>query len=282
MRLAVPNKGRLAEPSLALLREAGFRFEAADRRLFARCDSHALDLLFVRAEDIPEYAQDGIADLGITGTNLLLESGADVEVRLPLGFGRCSLRVAVPQEASITSPAELAGHAVATSHPQATGRFFEGLGASVRLIEIKGAVEVAPLIGVADAIVDLVSTGSTLAINGLRTIATVADFEAALISGWHLTQEQSRGREQIEMALNSVIAAGRRKYLMMNAPAAALERIREIIPGLGAPTVMELSTPGQIAVHAVVESDLVWELLSPLKSAGASSILVMQIENLIP
>ncbi|MGH7777578.1 MAG: ATP phosphoribosyltransferase [Candidatus Dormibacterales bacterium] len=282
LRLAVPGKGRLAEPALALLREAGFRFEPAARRLFAPCENFEMDLLYVRTEDIAEYTQDGVVDMGITGSNLVLESGAEVEERLELGFGRCSLQVAVPQDAEVTEVGQLAGSAIATSHPRTTARFLREKGVSARLIEVRGSVEVAPLLGVAGAIVDLVATGSTLATNGLRPIATVLASQAVLIANPRLEGETARRRDLVQTALASVVEAGRRKYLMLNVQRSALERVRRIIPGLGAPTVMELATPGMIAVHAVVDADLVWNLLGPLKAAGASSILVMQIENLIP
>lgn len=282
LRLAVPSKGRLAQPALTLLQEAGFRFEPTDRRLFAPCDNFELDLLYVRTEDIAEYTQDGVVDLGITGSNLVLESAADVEERLELGFGRCSLQVAVPQEAPVDDVAQLAGGAIATSHPRTTARFFEEREIAVRLIEVKGSVEVAPLLGVADGIVDLVATGSTLATNGLRPIATVLSSQAVLIANRRLDGEAAVKRDHVQTALASVVEASRRKYLMMNVQRSGLDAVRRLLPGLGAPTVMELATPGMIAVHAVVDADLVWTLLGPLKAAGASSILVMQIENLIP
>ena len=282
LRLAIPNKGRLAEPAIALLREAGYQFEADDRRLFAPCDNYPLDLLFVRAEDIPEYTGDGVVDLGITGSNLVEERGSPVSQSMALGFGHCQLRVAVPDKQPFQQLRDLAGRPVATSHPRTTARFFKERNVAVELIEISGAVEITPLLGVADAIVDLVSTGSTLAVNGLRSIETILESEAQLISHPRLSPEKSERRRQLETMLASVIAARRKKYVMMNAPADALPLIKNVIPGMGSPTVMPLADPAMIAVHAVVDADAVWALLGPLKEAGATSILVMPIEKLIP
>ncbi|MDQ6691276.1 MAG: ATP phosphoribosyltransferase [Candidatus Dormibacteraeota bacterium] len=282
LRLAVPNKGRLAQPAVTLLHEAGYRFEADDRRLFAPCENFPLDLLFVRAEDIPEYTADGVVDLGITGSNLVEERGRRVSGGIALGFGHCSLQVAVPDERPVADVAELAGRSVATSHPHSTARFFAGRNVPVELIEISGAVEITPLLGVADAIVDLVSTGSTLAVNGLRSIATILESEAHLISHPQLSPPKAERARQLETMLASVITARRRKYVMMNAPADALDRIKAVLPGMQSPTVMSLAEPGMIAVHAVVDSDQVWSLLGPLKAVGATSILVLPIEKLIP
>lgn len=282
LRLAVPNKGRLAGPAVTLLREAGYRFEADDRRLFAPCENFPLDLLFVRADDIPEYTADGVVDLGITGSNLVEERGRRVTGGVKLGFGHCSLQVAVPDDRPITTVTDLAGRSVATSHPHSTARFFARHQVTVKLIEISGAVEITPLLGVADAIVDLVSTGSTLAVNGLRAIATILDSEAHLISHPQLSPPKAERARELETMLASVITARRRKYVMMNAPAGALDRIKAVIPGMQSPTVMSLADPGMIAVHAVVEADQVWALLGPLQAIGATSILVLPIEKLVP
>ncbi len=282
LRLAVPNKGRLAEPAIALLREAGYRFESDDRRLFAPCENFPLDLLFVRAEDIPEYTADGVVDVGITGSNLVVERGSTVATCMPLGFGHCSLQVAVPDDRPLARIQDLDGRPVATSHPRTTARFFGEHKVAVELIEISGAVEITPLLGVADAIVDLVSTGSTLAVNGLRSIDTILQSEAQLISHPNLNDEKAGRRQHLLTMLASVIAARRKKYVMMNAPVDALHLIKGVIPGMQSPTVMPLADPRLIAVHAVVDADAVWALLGPLKAVGATSILVMPIEKLIP
>jgi ATP phosphoribosyltransferase len=280
LKVAVPNKGRLAEPSLRLLEHAGLDFEAGDRRLFCPCQNAPIDLLFVRAEDIPEYAADGIVDCGITGSNLVLERGVDVATVLKLGYARCSLQVAVPSEAPQQRLQDLEGLAVATAYPRTTQRYFAEQAVAVALIEIRGAVEVTPRLGVAQAIVDLVSTGTTLATNGLRPLARILDAEAVLIA--KPGGSAAEGIAQLKLMLASVVRARHQKYLMMNAPRVSLDTIRQLIPGLGSPTVMQLADPSMIAIHSVVDADLVWEVLGPLKQAGASSILVMPIEKLIP
>lgn len=282
IRLALPNKGRLSQPAASLLSEAGFGFEADDRRLFASCSNYPLDLLFVRAEDIPEYTRDGVVDLGITGSNLLVESGAEVEHWLDLGFGRCRLQVAVPATGTLLCLEHLSGHIVATSHPRATAAFFAERGVEMRLVEISGAVEITPLLGVADAIVDLVSTGTTLATNGLRTLVTILESEAELVARPELDPDRRQLADHVQMVLASVIAAQHRKYLMLNAPGSAVPAIRELLPGMGSPSVLQLADPTMVAVHAVVDSAVIWELLGPLRRLGASSILVLQIERLIP
>lgn len=282
LRLALPNKGRLSQPTLTLLHEVGLTFEEDDRRLFAPCRNYPLDLLFVRADDIGEYIQDGVVDLGITGTNLLREARAKVEPRLELGFGRCRLEVAAPQSSHVHSVSDLEGLVVATSHPSLSAEFFEARGVLCRLIEISGAVEVAPLLGVADAIVDLVASGSTLATNALRPVETILESQAELVSSPALDPERRHLADQLTLMLDSVIAAKHRKYLMLNAPANAVTRIREMVPGMGSPSVIPLAEPGMVAIHAVVDAETVWQQLGPLRSAGASSILVLPIEKLIP
>jgi ATP phosphoribosyltransferase len=280
LKVAVPNKGRLAEPSLRLLEHAGLDFEAGDRRLFCPCQNAPIDLLFVRAEDVPEYAADGVVDCGITGSNLVMERGVNAPTILRLGYARCSLQVAVPSEAPQQRLQDLEGLSVATAYPRTTQRYFADQAVAVSLIEIRGAVEVTPRLGVAQAIVDLVSTGTTLATNGLRPLARILDAEAVLIAN----PDAGLGREiaQLKLMLESVVRARHQKYLMMNAPRVSLDAIRQLIPGLGSPTVMQLADPSMIAIHSVVDADRVWEVLGPLEQAGASSILVMPIEKLIP
>lgn len=282
LRLAVPNKGRLCQPAVVLLREAGFAFEEDERRLFVPCENFPLDLLFVRADDIGEYTQDGVVDLGITGSNLLLEAGVDVTRIESLGFGRCRLQLAAPRNGGIARAEDLRGRVVATSHPKVSSRFFLEKRVEVRLIEITGAVEVTPLLGVADAVVDLVASGSTLATNGLVPLDTILDSQAELVRTRELSPARLPLAEQVALMLGSVIAARHRKYLMMNAPNEAVERIKEVVPGMGSPSVIHLADPGMVAIHTVVDADTIWRQLGQLQAAGASSILVLPIEKLIP
>ncbi len=282
LRLAVPNKGRLVEPTLALLHDAGLVFESTERSLVARVQNYDLDILFVRTNDIVEFVNDGVADLGVTGVDLLAETGIDLPTIRELGFGRCRLTAAVPSDSPVQSVDELAGARVATSHPNTTRRFFAGRGIDVEIIPISGAVEVAPRLGLADAIVDLVSTGSTLVMNGLRPISDVLASQAILIASPAADAERGADLAAIDTMLSAVIAARGKKYLMMNAPAAKLAELEDLLPGLESPSVIPLAHEGMIAIHSVVDADAVWGLLPRLKSAGASGILVLPIEKIVP
>jgi ATP phosphoribosyltransferase len=282
LRLAVPNKGRLVEPTVALLRDAGLIFEEHDRSLVARVRNMDLDILFVRTNDIIEFVGDGVADLGITGVDLLVETGAELPRIRELGYGQCRLAAAVPSDSSYRELENLAGLRVATAHPNTTRRFFEERNVPVDVIPISGAVEVAPRLGLAEAIVDLVSTGSTLVMNGLRPIADVLASEAVLIANPKADQQRSEDLAALDTMLAAVIAARGRKYLMMNAPETKLAELERLLPGLESPSVIPLAHEGMIAIHSVVGSDDVWRLLPKLKSAGASGILVLPIEKLVP
>jgi ATP phosphoribosyltransferase len=282
LRLAVPNKGRLVEPTLRLLHDAGLVFEEHDRSLVARVQNFDLDILFVRTNDVIEFVGDGVADLGITGIDLLTETGAELPRVRDLGYGSCRLAAAVPNDTPYQAVEDLVGLRVATAHPNTTRRFFEARSIPVDVIPISGAVEVAPRLGLAEAIVDLVSTGSTMVMNGLRPIGDVLSSEAVLVA--NPTAHRERGAEliAIDTMLTSVISARGRKYLMMNAPAAKLAELEALLPGLESPSVIPLAHAGMIAIHSVVGSDDVWGLLPRLKAAGASGILVLPIEKIVP
>ncbi len=282
LRLAVPNKGRLVEPTLALLHDAGLLFEEHDRSLVAHVQNHPLDILFVRTGDVIEFVADGVAEVGVTGVDILAESGMDLRKLRDLGYGRCRLAAAVPADSPYQGLRDLSGLRIATSHPRVTRRFFAELDIPVEVISLSGAVEVAPRLGLADAIVDLVSTGSTLSMNGLRPIGDLLASEAILVAGPTATDRRSDELDGIVTMLGSVIAARRRKYLMMNAPSAKLAELEGLLPGLESPSVIPLAHAGMIAIHAVVGADEVWGLLPRLKGAGASGILVLPIEKILP
>jgi ATP phosphoribosyltransferase len=280
LRLALPNKGRLAEPAVALLRDAGLDFEMADRRLTASARNFPLEMLFVRTDDIAEYVADGLVDLGITGRDLVAERGNGLDPILDLGFGACSLVLAVPRSSSARRPADLAGCRIATGFPQLTQAFLAEQGIDARLVEVHGAVEVTPQLGVADAVVDLVATGSTLRLNGLRPIATLLESEAILVR--RRDAAANNGVEPLVSMLRSVLDARGKEYVMMNAPRTALDAIRALTPGLSGPTIMPLADPEMIAIHSVVERSQLWRLVPALKSVGARDILVVPIEKVIP
>ena len=282
LRLAIPNKGRLVEPTMALLHDAGLIFEEHDRSLVARVQNFDLDILFVRTNDVIEFVGDGVADLGITGEDLLVETGAELPRIRSLGYGRCRLSAAVPSDAPYRSVDELAGLRVATAHPNTARRFFAERGIAVDVIPISGAVEVAPRLGLAEGIVDLVSTGSTLVMNGLRPIGDVLASEAILVANPNADRDRTSEIDSIDTMLGAVTAARGRKYLMMNAPSDRLPQLEALLPGLESPSVIPLAHAGMIAIHSVVGADDVWSLLPRLKAAGASGILVLPIEKIVP
>jgi ATP phosphoribosyltransferase len=281
LRLAVPNKGRLVEPTLRLLHDAGLVFEEHDRSLVALVQNYELDILFVRTNDVIEFVGDGVADLGITGVDLLSETGAELPQVRSLGYGRCRLAAAVPNDTPYRAVEDLAGLRVATAHPNTARRFFENRGIPVEIIPISGAVEVAPRLGLAEGIVDLVSTGSTLAMNGLRQVGDVLESEAILVANPAADRDRAADLAAIDTMLSAVIAARGRKYLMMNAPASQLDELQALVPALESPTVIPLAHAGMIAIHSVVGADDVWGLLPRLKAAGASGILVLPIEKIV-
>jgi ATP phosphoribosyltransferase len=282
LRLAIPNKGRLVEPTLRLLHDAGLVFEEHDRSLVALVQNYALDILFVRTNDIIEFVGDGVADLGITGEDLLSETGAELPRIRSLGYGRCRLAAAVPNDTPYRAVEDLGGLRVATAHPNTARRFFEERQIPVEIIPISGAVEVAPRLGLAEGIIDLVSTGSTLAMNGLRQVGDVLASEAILIANPAAHRERSAEVAAVDTMLSAVIAARGRKYVMMNAPADTLPELERILPALESPTIIPLAHAGMIAIHSVVGADDVWGLLPRLRSAGASGILVLPIEKIVP
>jgi ATP phosphoribosyltransferase len=282
LTVGVPSKGRMLQPTLDLCASAGLAFETTERALLVPCANAPVDLLLVRPHDIPEYVQDGVVDAGITGANLVVESQARVSVVAELGFARCTLEAAVPVDAAPAALSDLEGLRVATAYPTSTRRCLDDLGVSVELVTISGSVEAAPRLGLADAIVDLVSTGSTASVNGLRRIGRLLESQAVLLRGPRTESAKDEQVERLALMLEAVVAARRRRYVMMNAPAAALDEIRAVLPSMGAPSVLQLADPDQIAIHAAIETDQVWDLLPPLKAAGATSILVLPVERLVP
>lgn len=234
-------------------------------------------MLLVRAEDIPEYVQDGVVDCGITGADLVAERGARVAELLRLGFGSCTLEAAVPQESPVESLGGIAGLRVATVFPHLTRETLAARGIAVELVDVTGSVEVAPRLGLADAIVDLVSSGNTLRTNGLRSLGVLFSSEAVLIG----PVGDGNGASRLATILKSVVDARGARYLMLNAPEAALEAICELVPGSRAPSVLPLHEEGMVAVHAVVPAADVWRLLPRLEAAGASSILLVPIERML-
>lgn len=289
LRLAIPNKGRLHEEARSLLADAGLEVRASSERALVASLGGEFEAIFVRAQDIPEFVADGAADAGITGWDLVAESGRPLESRLDLGFGRCRLVVAAREDSRITSLQDLStGARVATVFPRLTETFFAARGRSVQLVPVSGAVEVAPHLGIADVVVDLTSTGSTLRVNGLREIETVLESTARLVVAGAGTAhapvgDRDRTLRELVDALASVLAARDQRYLMANVPRARLDDVRRILPGISGPTVIDVMNGGsKVAVHAVCPAKSVYRTVNDLKAVGAEGILVTRIERLLP
>ncbi len=282
LRLAVPNKGRLQEPTVDFLRAAGLSFELTSRSLTVPVRNVEMDLLFVRTDDIPEMVADRTAELGISGADLVAEADAHVQVLAELGYGRCRLAVAVPRHDPVTSIEDLRRQRIATSHPRVVEGFFRDKGITIELVHLHGSVEVAPKLGLADAIVDLVSSGSTLLMNELREIETLLDSQAVLVAGPQALERRHHEIHTVATMLRAVAAGRRKRYLVMQVPAEAAGALEGLDPGLENPTIVPLSDDGLLAVRAVVDASRLWSILPELRALGATGILVLPIEQFIP
>lgn len=281
LTMALPSKGRLREPSWSLLEASGVDpQEPGERVLQAHCRNAEIDLLFVRADDVPEYVQDGVVDCGITGLDLVSERESDVEVLLRLGFGSCSLQAAVSMEDTALSIDDLEGRRIATSHPRIAAQALAERGIKAELVSVAGSVEISPRLGLADAIIDLVSTGSTLRTNGLRSVGVLFESEAVLVGRKGSTDLEAR--KTLTTVLGSVINARANRYLLCNVAKDRLSDVLAVLPTSGSPTVMDLATPGVVAVHALVPAADIWSLLPRLERSGASSILTLPVERMVP
>ena len=285
LRIALPNKGRLSDEARELFTDAGLEVRAAGPRALTASLGGEFQALFVRAQDIPEFVADGAADAGITGFDLVRESGRALDELADLEFGRCRLAVAARDESGVNALDDIAeGARVATVFPRITEQFFRERGQVVTVVPVSGAAEIAPHIGIADVIVDLVSTGSTLRVNGLREIATVLESSSRLIASPTVRADAARARalDELVAALSSVIAARGKRYVMANVPRARLDDVKRIVPGLNGPTVIDIMNGGAfVAVHAVVGVATIYRTIADLKALGAEGILVTRIERLM-
>ena len=287
LKIALPNKGRLAEETRDLFEDAGLPIRARGDRALTASLGNEFEAIFVRAQDIPEFVADGAADAGITGWDLVCESERHLDVRLDLEFGRCRLVVAAREESGIDRIEQITSGRVATVFPRVTRRFFDARGCGVEIVPVSGAAEIAPHLGIAEIVVDLTSTGSTLKINGLREVATVLESSARLVTRVVDSERADTGNrralQELAAALESVLRARGQRYVMANVPRAALDRVREVLPGLTGPTVIDILNGGQhVAVHAVVPETAVFRTIAQLKALGGSGILVTRIERLMP
>lgn len=288
LHLAIQKSGRLSEYSRALLRDAGLRIQHGKNDLTARVENFPIDLMFVRDDDIPTFVSDGVCEFGIVGRNVLEEFALGEPERrfdliAPLGFGSCALRIAAPERLTYEGPQSLAGARIATSYPRLLQRFLDDKGVDATVVRMNGAVELAPRLQIATFVCDLVSTGATLEANGLRPVETVIESEAVLIrTRAEISPEKSARAEQMLRRIDGVLATQESKYIMLNAPEEALDKIAALLPGAEAPTILPLAgRPGHFAMHAVCKESVFWETLENLKGAGASAILVMPIEKMM-
>ena len=280
MRIAVPNKGRLHDPTVELLERAGLHVKTgANRKLYADTVDPEVTVLFARAADIPEYVRDGAAEVGVTGLDQMRESGHDLEELVDLEFGSCRLVLAAPEDGDIESVEDVAGKTVATEFPTIAREYFAEKGVDAEVVEVTGATELTPHVEMADAIIDITSTGTTLRVNRLAVVDEVLSSSVRLFA--HPDAVDDPKVEQLVTAFQSVLAAEDKRYVMMNAPRDRLDDIREVLPVLGGPTVMDVAGDDDVAVHAVVDERDVFEVVNDLKTVGASGILVTEIERLV-
>jgi len=279
LKIAIQKSGRLNEKSVQLLRNCGLNFENYKSSLITTVSNFPLEILFLRDDDIPEYVQDGIADLGIVGENVIAETEADVRYLQRLGFGKCSLKIAVPNHSEVNDLADLNGMAIATSYPAILRKFLEKNGVSADIRIISGSVEISPALELSDAIFDIVSTGGTLRSNGLKPFADVMSSEAILISKNGIDSNPVV-RELIQR-IQSVLRAAETKYVVLNVERSNLDEIIALLPGVKSPTIVPLAEENWVAVHTVISEQDFWDKINKLKAAGAQGIVVMPVEKII-
>lgn len=281
LKIALQRNGRLSEDSTNLLKRCGIRLANGLGKLRAEAGNFPLEIFFLRDDDIPEYVADGVADVGIVGENVLAETERAVEVVEKLNFGHCRLSLAIPKDANYQSVADLEGRRIATTYPNILRNFLAANDIKADIHRIRGSVEIAPSIGLADAVCDLVSSGSTLFTNGLREVETVMKSEAVLIARRELAIDIRAILDRFLFRLNAVKAARQNKYILLNAPNDKLAEITAILPGIKSPTVMPLAENGWSSVHSVINENDFWEIVEALKNAGAEGILVLSIDQMI-
>jgi len=281
IRIAIQKSGRLSEDSLRLIKECGIRFDNGAGKLKTTATNFPAEILFLRDDDIPGYVEDGVAHLGIIGQNVSEETNRDVDTIYHLGFSKCRLSIGIPRGVSYTGVQDLNGKSIATSYPRLLSRYLETHGVRAEIHEISGSVEIAPSIGLADAICDIVSSGSTLLSNGLKEAEVIFRSEAVLVAYKQLSEGQRGILDQLLFRIASVQAAKNNKYILLNCPVTAVEEISRFLPGAKAPTVMPLAIEGWCSLHSVINENDFWENIEKIKQAGAQGILVIPIERMI-
>ncbi|MBK8520301.1 MAG: ATP phosphoribosyltransferase [Chitinophagaceae bacterium] len=281
LKIAVQKSGRLYEDSVKLLKECGILLNNGHKQLKAVAENFPLEVYFLRDDDIPQYVFDGVADIGIVGENVLLEKAKNIDLVFRLGFGKCRLSIAVPKNMPYQTVADLDGLKIATSYSGILQQYLQQNGSNAEIHEISGSVEIAPGIGLADAICDLVSSGSTLFTNGLKEVEVILRSEAVLCANKDLSEEKTALLEKLLMRINSVKTAKNNKYIMLNAPNSQLKNIFSLLPGMKSPTVVPLAETGWSSVQSVVNENDFWEVIEKLKGYDAEGILVLPIEKMI-
>lgn len=281
LKIALQKSGRLSEDSMNLLKKCGIRFSNGFGKLRSGAENFPLEIFFLRDDDIPEYVADGVADIGIVGENVLAETEKAVAGVEKLNFGKCRLSLAVPKNFEYKSVKDFEGKRIATTYPNILRSFFAEKNVKAEIHTISGSVEIAPSIGLADAVCDLVSSGSTLFTNGLREVEIVLSSEAVLISNKNLDEFSRKLLEKLLFRIKAVNAAKQNKYILLNAPNEKLEEITNILPGMKSPTVMPLAEKGWSSVHSVINENDFWEVVESLKNKGAQGILVLSIDQMI-
>lgn len=281
LKIAIQKSGRLYDDSVKLLNECGIELRNVKDRLRTESDTFPMEVFFLRDDDIPQYVEDGVADIGIVGQNVLLEKNKQVDVVQELGFGKCRLSIAIPRNQQYEGVAALQGKRIATSYPFLLRQYLQEHGVDAEIHEISGSVEIAPGIGLADAVADLVSSGSTLFMNGLTEVETILHSQAVLIRNRLFNGEKLQLLEKLLFRIRAVRKSKRNKYVLLNAPNENLQQIIALLPGMKSPTVLPLAESGWSSVHSVLHEDEFWDKIEALKAAGAQGILVVPIEKMI-
>lgn len=281
LRIAIQKSGRLYDESVKLLSECGIDLRNVKDRLKTESDNFPMEVFFLRDDDIPQYVEDGVADIGIVGENVLFEKNKKAEIVEKLGFGKCRLSLAIPRNETYKGVQSLNGKRIATSYPFLVNEFLTKNNIAAEIHEISGSVEIAPGIGLSDVVVDLVSSGSTLFMNGLKEVETILQSQSVLIKNDQLTKEQELLLDKLLFRIKAVKKAKRNKYVLMNAPNEKLSNIIALLPGMRSPTVLPLAESGWSSVHSVLSEDEFWEKIEQLKAAGAEGILVVPIEKMV-
>jgi ATP phosphoribosyltransferase len=281
LKIAIQKSGRLSEKSLQLLEECGIKIANGDRKLKATAQNFPIEILFLRDDDIPQYVEQGVADIGIIGENEVWEKNKKVKIIKQLGFAGCRMSLAIPKDETYTNLNFFEGKRIATSYPNILTNFFKKNDITVLIEEISGSVEIATSIGLADAIFDIVSTGSTLLMNGLKEVTTVTKSEAVLIANPNLSSENQEILDKLLFRINAVKEASKNKYILLNAPNVKINEICNVLPGIKSPTILPLLESNWSSLHSVINEDDYWDIIEKLKALGAEGILIIPIEKMI-